>query len=582
MPGGWQRCMPGSSEPWVRRAWRRVRSTIRREPEDVQAAIGRWWPAAEPAQARPSVPWDSVVDQLLRHGWTLSAGTLLLERGEADRAMDMAARVLARRRDASTLQAACRIAYQAAQLGQAGEWADALEAAAPSGGVDQRLIAAIRERCAVLARLERSPQRASVTPAPRRVLALLAYRLPYTSNGYATRSHGLLTAVHQLGWDVHAYSRPGYPEQAAAGQPDAELPLKDRVGELEYGRMARTERRRFGHMPYLLAAADEIAQKIAELRPAVVHAASNYMTALPACIAAHEAGLPFVYEVRGFWDVTRASSDPAFATTAEYRHLRHFEARLLRQADAVVTLTGAMRDELIRRGAPADRIEVAPNAVDLESLRPRPASAELAHRLGLLADRPVIGYVGSFVDYEGLDDLVSACAELARAGRAFHLLLVGDGLALPTVQQGISEHGLAPHTTLTGRVPHEEVADYYALMDICAFPRKAWPVCELVSPLKPFEAMALEKAVLVSSVAAMAETIEEGVNGRVFAKGSVSGLAAALASLLDDLPGARAMGRRAREWVRSHRTWQGSARAVERAYLAATRHRAERSIGDNP
>lgn len=572
--------MAGSSEGWLARLWQRARKAVGDEPTDVQAALRRWWPVDTPAGAPPSAPWGDIVDQLLRHGWTAPAGTWLLEHGDVERAMALAADAVARHRDAPTLQAACRIAYEAARLDQATEWADALEAAAPVGPADRRLIAAIRERCAVLARLERRPVPACTPAVPQRTLALLAYRLPYTSNGYATRSHGLLTAIKQLGWDVHPYSRPGYPELEATAQ--AEPPLKDRVGDLEYGRMPRTERRRLGHMPYLQAAADEIAQNIAALKPAVVHAASNYMTALPACIAAHEAGLPFVYEVRGFWDVTRVSSNPGFAATTEYRYLRHFEARLLRQADSVVTLTHAMRDELIRRGAPPDRIEVAPNAVDLDRLQPRPPRMELAQRLGMPEGRPVIGYVGSFVDYEGLDDLVAACAELSRSGRAFHLLLVGDGLALATVQQQIADWGLAPHATVTGRVPHEEVADYYALMDICAFPRKAWPVCELVSPLKPFEAMALEKAVLVSGVAAMAEFIDEGVNGRVFAKGSVGGLATALAALLDDLPGARVMGQRARQWVRANRTWEASAKAVERAYAAAMNHRAKQSIGDNP
>lgn len=482
--------------------------------------------------------------------------------------MELARRALDIRRDAPTLRDACRIAYEAARLDEGASWGDALELASPASEGDRRLIGAVRERRAVIERLEGANAAPANGAAGRRVLAMLAYRLPYTSNGYATRSHGILSAVRALGWDVLPYSRPGYPEE------DGELPLRDQIGELAYGRMPRSSRRQLGHMPYLQAAADEIAHHIAELEPALVHAASNYMTALPACIAAHEAGLPFVYEVRGFWDVTRISSKPEFAFTPECRYLRHFEARLLRQADAVVTLTRSMRDELIRRGAPAERIEVAPNAVDVERLQPRARSAELAGKTGLPAGRPVIGYAGSIVDYEGLDDLVVACQELLRAGKPFHLLLVGDGLALPDLQRRIEQCGLLPHVTMTGRVPHEHIPDYYALMDICAFPRKAWPVCELVSPLKPFEAMAFEKAILVSSVAAMSEFIEEGVNGRVFEKGNVHDLVRALGSLLDDLPGARAMGTRARQWVTAHRTWEGSARAVERAYFTAVAHKA--------
>ncbi|MGM9488983.1 glycosyltransferase family 4 protein [Ideonella sp. YS5] len=568
--------MPGWFEGGLNRLLRRLRTALRIGPKDAGAAMARWWPQAVlpgSPSIGPSVAWKAITAQIVSQGWLHPAGAWALARGHVDLAMELATRALAARHDAATLRQACRIAYEAARLKEAAEWANALEAASPPGEGDRRLISAIRERCAVMARLGNPPGVAACEPIPGRVLALLAYRLPYTSNGYATRSHGLLTALRERGWEVMPYSRPGYPEDAGHSV-GGELPLRDRVGGLDYGRMPRSTRRTLGHMPYLLAAADEVGQFVAELRPAVVHAASNYMTALPACIAAHEAGLPFVYEVRGFWDVTRVSSNPDFAFTTEYRYLRHFESELLRQADAVVTLTQAMRNELIRRGAPADRIEVAPNGVDVQTLQPRPRSAELARRIGLPADRPVIGYAGSFVDYEGLDDLVLACAQLRRTGRTFHLLLVGDGLHEEAIRRAIDENGIADQVSLPGRVAHEDVPDYYALMDVCAFPRKAWPVCELVSPLKPFEAMALGKPIVVSSVAAMAEVIDEGVNGRVFAKGSVQELAKALERLLDDLPEARAMGHRARQWVEARRGWHASAEAVERAYAAAAAHRA--------
>jgi glycosyltransferase involved in cell wall biosynthesis len=475
---------------------------------------------------------------------------------------------VASRADAATLRAACRIAYEAARLEQAGHWARLLETVSPMGDGDRRLVGAVDERCSVLARLSGEPAAARAGEG-RRVLSLLAYSLPYTSNGYATRSHGLLTAVSELGWEVHPFTRPGYPGDTDPSLARDDLPQSDRVGALRYGRMSGATRRRLGHMPYLHAAADEIRGQIERLGPRVVHAASNYMTALPACLAAREAGLPFVYEVRGFWDITRTSSDPDFARTTEFRYLRLFESELLKRADAVVTLTRAMRAELIRRGAPADRIEVAPNAVDVAHLDPRPRDPQLAARLGLPAGLPVIGYAGSFVDYEGLDDLVRACGQLWQAGRQFRLLLVGDGLATEGLVRLVQEQGWQDRVIFTGRVPHHDIADYYALMDVCPFPRKPWPVCELVSPLKPMEAMALEKAVLVSSVAAMVEMVEEDVNGRIVDKGSVDALASGLARLIDDLPAAGALGGRARRWVQERRTWRQSARAVEGAYHAA-------------
>jgi glycosyltransferase involved in cell wall biosynthesis len=564
-------------ESLLKPALRRLRARLFPARADAVTAMRHWWPDltdADTSLPEPRAGWPAVVRRVVSRRWLEPAGTWALSVGRVDLAMELASRSVSSRADAPTLRAACRVAYEAARLDRADEWASRLEATGPLGEGDRRLVGAVHERRSVLARLSTDRADAQGGEA-RRVLSLLAYSLPYTSNGYATRSHGLLTAVRELGWDVHPYTRPGYPGDADPSLARDDLPQSDRVGVLDYGRLSGATRRRLGHMPYLLAAADEIRGQIERLRPQLVHAASNYMTALPACVAAREAGLPFVYEVRGFWDITRTSSDPNFARTTEFRYLRLFETELLTRADAVVTLTQAMRAELIRRGAPADRIEVAPNSVDVGRLDPRPRDPRLAARLGLPAGLPVIGYAGSFVDYEGLDDLVLACAELWRSGRQFRLLLVGDGLAAPGLARLVQDQGLQDRVVFAGRVPHEDIADYYALMDACPFPRKPWPVCELVSPLKPFEAMALEKAVLVSSVAAMAEMVEEGINGRVIDKGSVEALAAGLARLIDDLPGAAALGRRARQWVRERRTWRQSAQAVERAYHSAMqRHQA--------
>ncbi|WP_374675005.1 glycosyltransferase [Ideonella sp.] len=501
----------------------------------------------------------------------LAAAREGMRQGRVDEAMAAAGAVVGvgGRLDGRAWSELCRIAHEAGRPDQAAAWADAWVAQGSAvGDADRRLIDELRRRREVLQRL-RQPRvgRPVSAPEPGRVLNLLAYSLPYTSNGYATRSHGLLTALQAAGWDVRPATRPGYPGDADRAHKGSDLPPMDRVGRLDYRRLLASSRRRLGHTPYLLAAADEIGELVRVLRPGLVHAASNYMTALPAAIAAREAGLPFVYEVRGFWDVTRASSDPGFMHTAECRQLRAFERELLQVADALVTLTGPMAEELVRRGAPADRIRVAPNAVDGQ-LSPRPRRAALARQLGMPDGVPVIGYIGSFVDYEGLDDLVAACALLRDRGLAFHLLLVGDGLARDAVLAQVQAAGLQDRTCAVGRIPHDDVADHYALVDLCPFPRKPWPVCELVSPLKPLEAMALGKCVLVSSVAAMADMVREGDTGVVVPKGDVVAWATALEARLR-AGDAAAFGARARAWVRGHRTWSLAAAQVADAYTFA-------------
>jgi glycosyltransferase involved in cell wall biosynthesis len=501
---------------------------------------------------------------------SLEAADRMLAAGEVESAMRLASELVAVADDDGPLLArACRIAHNAGRPDEAAAWARLAGAATrPAGKAEERLLAEAVLRHEVLLRLRCAPrQQPAFEPIHRRVVNLLAYSLPHTSNGYATRSHGLLGALQAAGWDVTPTTRPGYPADTDRALEGAALLAQDVVDTLTYRRLFASSRRVLGHSRYLLAAADEIGAAIRSVRPSLVHAASNYLTALPAAIAAREAGLPFVYEVRGFWDVTRASAEPDFAFSPESRQLRSFEAELLACADAVVTLTGPMRDELVRRGAAAGRVHVAQNAVDAATPLPQ-RNAGLAARIGLPEGLPVIGYIGSFVDYEGLDDLIEACAQLHGSGRRFHLLLVGDGMARQAVLAQVEAAGLGRVTTAVGRVPHEEVGSYYALIDYCPFPRKPWPVCELVSPLKPYEAMAMGRCVLVSDVAAMAEMVHDGETGMVFAKGNPRALAAALAARLEAGDGAE-LGQRARRWVLSERSWQRSAGMVAQAYLQA-------------
>jgi glycosyltransferase involved in cell wall biosynthesis len=327
---------------------------------------------------------------------------------------------------------------------------------------------------------------------------------------------------------------------------------------------------------YMLRAAAGLEAELRRLRPQWVMAASHYQTALPALLAARRLGLPFLYEVRGFWEVTRQSREPGFELRAAYRTQEQLEGGVAAAADHVFTLTGPMREELVRRGVPAATITLLPNSCDPDRFLPRPRDRGLADRLGIPASVPVIGYVGTFAQYEGLDDLAAACALLRARGRDFRLLLVGNenvsgtekGPITLAIERIAAASGLADRLIMPGRVPHEEVEAYYSLIDVAPFPRKPQPVTEMVSPMKPLEALAMEKAVVVSSVAALAEMIADERTGLVFPKGDVPGLADALDRLIGD-PALRArLGRGGRDWVVGQRTWRGMGRRV-RATLEA-------------
>jgi glycosyltransferase involved in cell wall biosynthesis len=390
---------------------------------------------------------------------------------------------------------------------------------------------------------------------PTRVLNILAFSLPYTSVGYATRSHGLAIGIKNAGWDIRPYTRPGFPCDFKPELEGQSLPEENEIDGIVYRRIFDSSRKDMNEVDYMHAAIGHYERVLREEEPEIVHAASNYVTALPALIAARRLGVPFIYEVRGFWEVTRSSRDEKFENTPKYRFMQLFEGLTARHADGVITITTAMKEELLERGVAEERIAIAYNSVDPQRFLPRPPHRELAATLGIPEGVPVIGYVGSFVDYEGLDDLVTACARLAADGRDFRLLLVGDGAVFKDLKRQVEVSGLQDKTIMTGRVPFETVEDYYSLIDIAPFPRKPWEICELVSPLKPYEAMALEKAVVVSSTRALKEIVEHERNGLVFAKGDVEDLKMKLDELLGNPAYREGLGKEARAWISQERSW---------------------------
>ncbi|MGH8241972.1 MAG: glycosyltransferase [Steroidobacteraceae bacterium] len=461
--------------------------------------------------------------------------------------------------------------FDAAEISSAASLVDEFETAlgAPAGA-DRMLIQKIRERAQLLSWAKQPPLVRTLPAVERRVVNLLAYSLPYSSVGYATRSHGLAQAVQRAGWEILPHTRPGFPLDQMPELQGRTLPAEDVIDGVRYHRLFDCARRQTTELGYLNAAIASYARVFESLSPAVVHAASNHTTGLPALIAARRSGIPFVYEMRGFWEVTRSSSDPEFIRTRTYRLIRLFETVVAQAADHVITLTEGMRKNLADRGVPVDRISVVPNGVDAERFVPRERDRELELRLGLSMDEPVIGYVGSMVEYEGLDDLVEAAAVLAARGRRFRLLLVGDGLSAPDLRARVDAAGLTHRTVLTGRVPHEDVTRYYSLIDVCAFPRKPWEVCELVSPLKPYEAMAQEKAVVVSGTAALARIVSDGETGLVFEAGSVPALVEALERALGDAGLRQRLGGAARRWILAGRTWRSAGEACVGVYRRVT------------
>ena len=401
-------------------------------------------------------------------------------------------------------------------------------------------------------------------PQAGRILHIVTDALPSTSAGYTIRTQEIALAQRDAGMDPHVTTRLGFP--VTAGAIDGRATVT--VDGVPYHRLlpwvmpGRMDRLYLAHLR-------RAARLTARLRPAVLHAASNYANAVIALALRDATGLPVVYEVRGFWEDTwlsRHTTTSADLTLSDrYVRTRALETYCMAEADLVVTLGEAMREEIIERGVPAENVIIVPNGVSEQFLQPLPDDGgRLRASLGLQPGEFVVGLVSSLVAHEGIGTLLDAVKLLGERGVAARVLIVGDGPERGALQRQAAALDL--DAVFTGRVPSSRVRDYHALLDVFVVPRTPDRVCQLVTPLKPVEAMASGLPVVVSSVRALAEIITDRQTGLLFAPLDAVELADRLEQLRAS-PDLRAkLGAAAREWVARDRTWAHNAVRYRAAY----------------
>ena len=385
-----------------------------------------------------------------------------------------------------------------------------------------------------------------------RVLHILDHSLPLQS-GYTFRTRAILKAQEGLGHEVRGLTGQRHSAALTGAEPEAHDGLCfHRTPGKPSGPPGLSEWQEIG------ALARRIETLAREWRPEVLHAHSPALGGLAAVRAGRRLGLPVVYEIRAFWEDAAVGNGTGSEGSLRYRLTRALEDRVVRGADAVVTICEGLRSDLVARGVPASKITIMPNGVDLALFgQPLERDADFARGLGL-GDGPVIGFLGSFYPYEGLDDLIAAMPMILARQSDARLLLVGGGPAEAALRAQAAASPAAHAIHFIGRVPHHEVDRYYALVDVVCYPRKAMRLTELVTPLKPLEAMAQGKLVAASAVGGHRELIEEGMTGTLFPPDDPAGLAAAMADLLGDREMwdarrtvARAFVERAHDWSRN-------------------------------
>jgi PEP-CTERM/exosortase A-associated glycosyltransferase len=401
----------------------------------------------------------------------------------------------------------------------------------------------------------------ALAPEPGRVLHVVGRSFPYTQTGYTVRTHYVLRAQRGMGLDARGVTELGFPWDDGVRADRT----TERVDGVPYHRL----RHRLGRLPLdvrLDRAVGALVALARRLRPAALHAASDYRNAVVALEAGRLTGLPVVYEVRGFWEETRLGRQGRGAEEREcYRWHRDRELDCMLAADHVVTLAEVMKEQLVQRGVPAEQVTVVPNGVDPAVFRPVEPSPELRTRLGIAEGEVVLGYISSFTPYEGIQYLIEGVQRLAADGFPVRALLVGDGTERAFLEAEAARLGVTDRVVFTGRVPHAEILDYYALIDVFVVPRTDDTVSHLVTPLKPFEAMATGRAMVVSDVGALREVVRGGT-GLTFRPEDPDDLAAVVAPLVADRDARTALGEAARAWVCGHHTWQANGERYRELY----------------
>lgn len=383
-----------------------------------------------------------------------------------------------------------------------------------------------------------------------RILHVLDHSIPLHS-GYTFRTLSILREQRKLGWDTFHLTTPKHtaesaPEESVDGwhfyRTQAPEPGAMRLPGLgELALMRQVEHR-----------LQEVAERV---RPDILHAHSPVLNALPALRVGKRLGIPVVYEVRAFWEDAAVDHGTTEEGSLRYRFTRHLETRALKQANHVFTICEGLRSDIVARGIAADKVTVIPNAVDIDAFDVGGIpDADLKAKLGLTGCT-VVGFIGSFYAYEGLDVLLAALPAILEKMPQVRVLLVGGGpqdVALKAQTQAL---GLQDKVVFTGRVPHAEVQRYYDLVDVLAYPRHSMRLTELVTPLKPLEAMAQGRLVAASDVGGHKELIQDGKNGVLFKADNPAALAAKVVDLLSSQHLWPALRTQARTFVETERNW---------------------------
>jgi PEP-CTERM/exosortase A-associated glycosyltransferase len=399
-----------------------------------------------------------------------------------------------------------------------------------------------------------------------RILHVLDHSIPLHS-GYTFRTLSILKQQRALGWETFHVTGPKQGSYKQA-QDDVDGWIFHRSPPAS-GLMTR--------MPVInqLAVIDALTARLltvaGEIKPDVIHAHSPALNAIAALRVGRLLNIPVVYEIRAFWEDAAVDHGTSKEWGVRYRLTRAMETYAVKRAQAVTTICEGLRAEIVGRGIAASKVTVIPNAVNIEDFSVGQTRDDaLARELGI-EGKSILGFIGSFYAYEGLNILLQALPQMLAANPDIRVLLVGGGPQDAALKAQAQQLGVTDKIIFTGRVPHDQVQRYYNLIDVLVYPRLKMRLTDLVTPLKPLEAMAQGRLLAASNVGGHLELIEDGKTGVLFDADSPDALAKKVLALLaapERWPVLRAAGR---HFVERERTWAASVANYKAVYGSLTR-----------
>lgn len=394
-----------------------------------------------------------------------------------------------------------------------------------------------------------------------RILHILDHSIPLHS-GYTFRTLSILNEQRALGWKTFQLtgSKQGtcnaaevdvdgwhfYRTPAATGLM-SKLPVLNQVATID-GLTCRLK---------------EVAKIV---KPDILHAHSPVLNAIATLRIGRSLGIPVVYEIRAFWEDAAVDHGTSREWGLRYRLTRGLESYALRHVDAVTTICEGLRSDILARGIAPQKVTVIPNAVNIESFSVNEASdPQLARELGL-EGKQLLGFIGSFYAYEGLNILLQALPKMLSRNPDIRILLVGGGPQEKALKALAAQLGIEDKVSFIGRVPHDQVQRYYNLIDVLVYPRLQMRLTDLVTPLKPLEAMAQGRLLAASNVGGHLELIRDGKTGVLFKAGDPDALAEKVLDLLARPDLWLTLRAEARNCVETERNWSASVACYRPVY----------------